>query len=294
MKDLEKILEETAVKLLGLAVTRLPEDVKGALRRAYRVETSPIAKKQLSIIIENFGVAEREGLPICQDTGTINFYLSLGEGFPLKYRLIEILRRATRRATETVPLRPNAIDSFTGRNTGNNTGLYIPHIHWELARGDRLGITVMPKGGGSENTSKLYMLSPAGGVKALKKAVVDAVVEAGGKPCPPVILGLGIGGGSDIALELAKKALLRPLDQRHNNPLIAELEEDLLRLTNETGIGAMGLGGDVSVLAVNIEYAHRHPASLPLGVAFQCWAARRASALIEADGRVSFTSHKTD
>lgn len=291
---LEDIIEDTAVNLLRLAVTELPPDVKKALRSALQRERNETAKNQLDTIIKNFELAEKTSTPICQDTGTIIFYLTVGEKFPILSPLPAILRRATKRATRIVPLRPNAVNPFTGRNSGDNTGNRLPQINWKIVPGETLQMTAFPKGGGSENTCTLEMLNPSLGMKGIKRFVVDAVVAAGGKPCPPIILGVGIGGGSDIALKLAKEALLRPIDRRHHEPEVDELEKELLTLTNLTGIGPMGLGGDTTVLGVNVEYAHRHPASLPVGIAFQCWAARKASAKISSDGRVEYLTHKVN
>jgi fumarate hydratase subunit alpha len=204
----------------------------------------------------------------------------------------EALRNATARATGEVPLRPNAVDPFTQKNTGDNTGRFIPYIHWEVVPGDTLEITVMPKGGGSENASALAMLTPSQGIKALKKFVVDTVINAGAKPCPPTILGVAVGGGADIAMKLAKAILLKPLNQPNPNPELAKLEEELCEAANQTGIGPMGLGGKITVLGVKVDYAHRHPASYPVAVAVQCWAARRASARIYPDRKVEYLSHK--
>ena len=152
--------------------------------------------------------------------------------------------------------------------------------------GDSLELTVMPKGGGSENVCATKMLLPSEGIIGLKKFVVDAVINAGAQPCPPTILGVAVGGGADVALSLAKKALLKPLNEANADPEIAKLERELLEAVNMTGIGPMGLGGKTTVLGVHVDYAHRHPASFPVAVAFNCWAARRASARIAGDGTV--------
>ena len=287
-----QVVERTAAELLRLAVTVLPRDVREALERAYETETSDIGRAQLEAILEDVRLAEETSRPICQDTGTIIFYVRLGSDFPLRRGLYDALVRATRRATQEVPLRPNAVDPLEERNTGDNTGRYIPYVHWELFDGDYLELTAFPKGGGSENTCRLGMLSPALGLGGLKKFVLDSIIEAGGKPCPPVIVGVAVGGGSDIAMELAKKALLRPLDVPNPNPELSKLEEELLRAINDTGIGPMGLGGRWTALRVHIDYACRHPASYPVAVATQCWAARRASARIYADGSVEYLTHE--
>jgi fumarate hydratase subunit alpha len=288
---LEDIIENTVVDLLRLATTELPLDVKTALRRALRQERNEVAKTQLRTMIQNFELAENTGTPMCQDTGTITFYLTVGDAFPHLSRLPPILKRATQRATQMIPLRPNAVNPFTGKNGGDNAGSFPPPIHWTIVPGSTLQITAFPKGGGSENMCTLGLLDPGVGLGGVKRFVVDAVTTAGGRPCPPVILGVGIGGGADVALALAKEALLRPIDERHAEPDVAQLEADLFALTNLTGVGPLGLGGDTTVLGVNVEYTHRHPASLPVGIAFQCWAARKAAAQISADGRVTYLLH---
>ena len=288
----EKVVEDVAVKLLQLAVTKLPQDVKGALLNAYRNEESEVGKTQLRAILDNLELAEKTRTPMCQDTGLIIFYVKAGAKVRGLDKVTDALYSATRRATNDVPLRPNAVDSFTQKNSEDNTGRLIPFIHWDVIPGDSVEITVMPKGGGSENVCALGMLSPGMGIKGLKKFVVDTVIKAGAKPCPPTILGVALGGGADIAMLLAKAALLRPLDQRNSDPSLAKLEKELCEAANSTGIGPMGLGGNFTVLGVKVECAHRHPASYPVAVAFQCWAARRASARIYPDGKVQYLDHK--
>ena len=288
----EKVVEDVAVKLLQLAVTELPQDVKKALQRAYREEESEAGKTQLKAILDNVELAEKTRTPMCQDTGVIIFYVKAGSQVKGLDKIENALRSATIRATKEVPLRPNAVDPFTQKNTGDNTGRFFPFINWEIVPGDTLEITVMPKGGGSENVCALGMLSPGMGVNGLKKFVVDTVINAGAKPCPPTILGVAVGGGADIAMKLAKTALLRTLDQPNPNPDLAKLETELYEAANSTGIGPMGLGGKITVLGVKVDYAHRHPASYPVAVAVQCWAARRASVRIYPDGKIEYLTHK--
>ena len=292
MLQIGQVVEEVAVNLLRTAAIKLPQDVKNALQRAYQEEESESGKTQLKAILDNIALAEKMGRPICQDTGVIIFYVKAGAQAKDLDKVEEALRKATKRATMEVPLRPNAVNPFTHKNSGDNTGRFVPFIHWEIVPGDTIEITAFPKGGGSENVCVYSMLRPGEGVKGLKRFVVDAVIRAGAMPCPPDILGIGIGGGAEIAMELAKKALLRPLDQPNPDPELASLEKELYEAANMTGIGPMGLGGKFTVLGVNIEYAHRHPASYPVAVAFQCWAARRASARIYPDGRVEYLTHK--
>ena len=286
------LVEDVAKELLKLAVTELPQDVKQALQRAYNEEDSETGKTQLKAILDNVALAEKTRKPMCQDTGVIIFYLKAGSQIAELDKIEDALIKATKRATKEVPLRPNAVDPFKRKNSGDNTGRFIPFIHWDIVPGNKLEITVLPKGGGSENVCALGMLSPGEGVTGLKRFVVDTVIKSGAKPCPPNILGVAVGGGADIVLNLAKKALLRPLDQPHPDPEIARLEKELYDAANMTGIGPMGLGGKITVLGVNVDYAHRHPASYPAAVAFQCWAARRATALIHPDGSVEYLTHE--
>ena len=287
-----KIVENVAFNILKQAVIYLPEDVKRALKKAYAEETSETGKTQLKAILDNIELAEKYQAPVCQDTGTIIFYVKAGSQVKNLDKVEEALVNATRKATKEVPLRPNAVDPFTQKNSGDNTGRYIPHLHWEIVPGDSLELTVMTKGGGSENVCLTGMLVPGEGIKGLKKFVVDAVIKAGAKPCPPNILGVAIGGGADIAMKLAKKVLLKPLDEHNPDPEIAKIEKEILDAANMTGIGPMGLGGKTTVLGVHMDYAYRHPASFPAAVAFNCWAARRASARINADGTVEYLTHK--
>jgi len=290
--NIEQTIENIAINLLRLAVTQLPKDVKEALQNAHKQETSPAGKTQLKAILDNIELAEKTNTPMCQDTGTIIFYIKAGAEVKNLDKIQNALINATKKATTEIPLRPNAVDPFTQKNTGDNTGRNIPHINWEITSGNTIEITVLPKGGGSENVCTIGMLVPGEGIKGLKKFVVDTVIKAGSMPCPPNILGVAVGGGADIAMKLAKKALLRPINQPNPDPEIARLEKELLEAANQTGIGPMGLGGKFTVLGVNVDYAARHPASYPAAVAFNCWAARRATARIKPDGQVEYLTHK--
>lgn len=290
--NIETVVEDVAFKLLQLAVIELPKDVKDALKKAYKEETCESGKTQLEAILRNIELAEKTRTPLCQDTGIIIFYIKAGADVKGLDKIEPALRKATIQATKEIPLRPNAVDPFTQKNSGDNTGNHIPYIHWQIVSGDKIEITAMPKGGGSENVSALGMIPLGEGVKGLKKFVIDALIKAGAQPCPPTILGVAVGGGADIAMKLAKQALLRPIDQPNSNPELAKLEKELLEAANMTGIGPMGLGGKTTALSVNIDYAHRHAGSYPVAVAFQCWAARRATARIHSDGQVEYLTHK--
>jgi fumarate hydratase subunit alpha len=291
IQTIENVIEDTATNLLRLAVIKLPRDVKEALQRAYREEVSETGRVQLEAILKNIELAEKEDTPLCQDTGVIIFYVKAGAQAKDLEKIEVALRNATKRATKEIPLRPNAVDPFTEKNSNDNTGRFVPYINWEIIGGDAIEITAFPKGGGSENVCQLGMMLPSVGVSGLKKFVVDAVIKAGAMPCPPTIVGVAVGGGADVATKLAKMALLRPLNQRNPSPDLAKMERELYEAANSTGIGPMGLGGKVTVLDVRIEYAHRHPASYPVAVAFQCWAARRATARVHSDGSVEYLTH---
>jgi fumarate hydratase subunit alpha len=193
------------------------------------------------------------------------------------------------RATSEVPLRPNVVHPLTRHNPGDNLGKGMPYVHFEPEEVDYTELTVMPKGAGSENMSALAMLTPSQGIKGVKSFVLEVVVRAGGNPCPPTIIGVGIGGTADQALLISKKAVLRRLDQESPDTNLARLEAELKQALNATGIGPMGLGGRTTVLGVKVEEAHCHTASLPVAVTVQCWAGRRASARIMKDGSVIYS-----
>jgi fumarate hydratase subunit alpha len=285
MKIPFQLIEEVIINLLRMAVTTLPRDVIDALEAALRREGNPTAKTQLEAILANIRLAEETGTPMCQDTGVPLIFIKghYEEGIE------EAVRRGVERATPAVPLRPNAVHPITRQNSGTNVGDGIPYIRWRPTMDEMVEITVMPKGAGSENMSRSVMLPPSDGVRGIKRFVLDAVVEAGGKPCPPTIVGLGIGGTSDVASLLAKEALLVPLNEENPDPLLRSLEAELFEALNSTGIGPMGLGGDTTVLGVRARAAYCHTASLPVAVNLQCWAARKAFARIYPDGMVTYS-----
>lgn len=292
MSSIEERLLEATVKLIEAAATWLPSDVEEALLKAYEVEDNPATKSFLKAMIDNVRIARDKRLPICQDTGVVMFYVSVGEKFPYMGLLPGILRKATVEATRRVPLRPNTIDVFTGKNPGDNTGRYMPWIEWEIVEGwDAAEVTVLLKGGGSEIVARAKNLIPAEGIKGVIKYVLEAVYEAGPQPCPPVIVSVGIAANVAMAMKLASKGLLRPIGRRHEDPEVAKLEETLLQAINSMGYGAHGMGGRVTALDVHVDYAPRHPATLSVAVVMNCWAARRATMRIYADGRIEYITH---
>lgn len=294
LSSIESIIRDTAIKLLEKAATDLPEDVEKAIRNAYEREVNPMAKSMLKSIIDNIHVARKWKYAVCQDTGIVIFYVKADPTYPLLGRIPSLLREATIKATDMIPLRPNAVDPFTGRNSGDNTGRYIPWIEWDLVEGlGYLEITAVLKGGGSEAPSIARTLTPAEGVKGLVKTVLETIYENGAKPCPPVVVGVGIGPTADIAMNLAKKAIfLRPLGVRSDDPNAAKLEELLLEAINKMGLGTHGVGGVVTALDVHVEYAYRHVATYSVGVMVSCWALRRASARIYPNGKVEYLTHR--
>ena len=260
----------------------IPQDLRDALADARQRETSVPGKRVLETIHRNVNIADGEKNLVCQDTGIAVYHCRVGEHFPLHpSRIYEALRDGTARATVEHPLRSNAVHTITRENTGPNIGYRLPIVHWEfIADWDGLDVKCVPKGSGSENMSFLKMCVPADGVNGIKQFVLESIVGAGGKPCPPGIVGVGIGGSADYAMNLAKDAIMRPIGTRNADPHVAQLEDELFALLNETGIGPMGLGGDVTVLQCHIEHADTHMTLNPVAVNYQCWAARRASAHI--------------
>ena len=275
-------VEKGIIELIRKAETELPDDVIKALKHAL-LEEEGIAKVQLETILKNVDLAKESKRPMCQDTGIQTFFVEVGADFPYISNIKQWITNAVQQATEEIPLRPNTVDLLSGKNHGDNIGDSIPYITWNFILGNTVKIIAFPKGGGSENMSKLGMLKPGVGLTGVKDFIVEEMLKAAGNPCPPTIVGIGIGGGADLALKLGKKALLRPVGQRHKNKSIADIEIELIDRINKSGIGPMGLGGKTTVLDVHIEKAHRHPASLPVGIVVQCWANRRSQMIINSD-----------
>lgn len=271
----QKEVADAVCKIYKEAAIVLPDDIKNALKSAYDNEDSDIAKLNIQSILKNLELAEKNEIPMCQDTGLPIIFVKLGnvEVENLEQGIID----GVKLATENVPLRTNVVDPLTRKNTGNNIGKGIPQINVELTDEAILELTVFPKGFGSENNNKLAMLLPGEGIEGIKKFFEESILSAGGKPCPPTVIGVGIGGSSDMVMKLAKKALLRPIDVRNSDDRLANLENELLNIANATGIGPMGLGGKTTVLGVNVELADTHTAGLPVGICVQCWAARHAT-----------------
>ena len=283
-----KLVRDTAAELYIRALKLLPPDVKAALARAKEREKNPRARGILETMLENVEMAESRGLLVCQDTGIPVYKLRIGRG--IEYdgpALLEAIREGVRLATVEHPLRSSVCHPLNRSNPQTNTGQRIPHVEVEfLDEEDVVELKMMPKGSGSENMSFLKMLMPADGVAGVKRFVLECVVAARGNPCPPTLIGIGLGGTSDLAMKLAKEAIWRPVGTPHPEPEIAALEAELLEAVNSLGLGPMGLGGDTTALGVQIEYAHTHITQNPVAVTLQCWRGERAMARIYPDGRV--------
>ncbi len=264
---------DAVAKLCMDANRYLPEDVKKKFADCAAAETSAAAKEIFAQLKENYELAAETALPLCQDTGLAILYVDVGEDVRVTggKTLREAINDGVRKGYQDGFLRKSVCDPLTRKNTGDNTPAII---HFDIVPGDKLKILFMAKGGGSENMSRVTMLSPAQGWEGIKKFVVQRVAEAGPNPCPPTVVGVGIGGDFELSAIIAKKALARKLDDVNPDPKLAEMEKELIEAINKLGIGPMGLGGSTTSLAVKIAMHPCHIASLPLAVNIQCHSAR--------------------
>jgi len=279
------LIRDAVRELCIQAATVLPEDVTNALKEARPREENPLARDILKIMLENAVLARTEGIPICQDTGMVHVFLELGQDIVIEGGNLHVaLREGVALGYEGGFLRKSVVRDplYDRTNTGDNTP---PVIHTEIVPGDEIRITVMPKGTGSENMSRLSMLTPAQGLDGVKAFVVQTVKEGGPNACPPLIVGVGVGGMMDQAAYLAKRALLRRVGCSSQDPKIAALEKELLDEINKLGIGPGALGGRTTALAVHIESFPTHMGALPVAVNLQCHAARRATRTIRGQPR---------
>mgnify|MGYP005847614601 FL=1 len=283
--DLAEI-EEIAKLLYIRALKLLPDDIKDGFMRLQRAETDPTGRSLLATMVENIAVAERDDNLLCQDTGIPIYNVTIGrdvafDGTALK----EAIRRGCERATREHPLRSSVVHPITRKNEHTSCGIRVPVLHFDFDdRPETVEIEMIPKGSGSENGSFLRMLVPADGVAAVKRFVIDRVIEAGGKVCPPTIVGVGVGGTSDLCMHLAKIAATRALGSVCTDPEGAKLEAELSAAVNMLGIGPQGLGGDSTAFAVHVETAATHITMNPVAVNIQCHSARRARATITPGG----------
>lgn len=275
------IFREEIVKLYKQAATSLPQDVEDALKCAVKAEKNgSTAKAALSAILENISIARKTKRPLCQDTGVPVFFVKVPRK-QSQLKLKTIIIEATRIATEEVPLRPNAVDIISDRNSGDNTGIGFPIIYFEESRDSAIKVELMLKGSGCENVSQLYKL-PFEELKAerdldgVRRCALDAIYRAQGRACPPYILGIGIGASRDQVTRLAKYQLMRDLGDTNKIKVLSEIEKRIFEEINHLGIGPLGLGGKTTAMGVKIGVNHRHPASYFVEVSISCWADRRA------------------
>ena len=282
MREVEEISKTLYIQALKV----LPRDIKAGFERLQREETSAIGRTILGTMVENIAVAERTNNILCQDTGIPIYNVTIGrdvqfDGVDLK----AAIRRGCERATTEASLRSSVVHPITRKNNQTSSGVRVPIIHVDFdEESDTVTIEMIPKGSGSENGSFLQMLVPADGVNAIKRFVIDRVIELGGRVCPPTIVGVGIGGTSDLCMHLAKIAATRPLRTTCSDPEGAAIEAELSRAVNELGIGPQGLGGRSTSFAVHVEVAATHITQNPVAVNIQCHSARRARATITPGG----------
>lgn len=270
-------ITETVKKLCIDANYYLGKDVMDALEAAHKKEESPVGKEIISQILENDRIAAEGVFPMCQDTGAAVVFVEQGADVFVDGNLTEAINEGVRQGYKEGYLRKSMCDPIKRKNTGDNTPAII---HLDIVPGDKLKIIVAPKGGGSENMSFVKMMKPADGIEGVKDFVIESVKKAGSNPCPPIIVGVGIGGIFEKCAQIAKKALLRTIGSKHPDPFYADLEAELLKKVNMTGVGPQGLGGTVTALAVFVEVHPCHIASFPAAVNINCHAARHKEAVI--------------
>lgn len=280
------IVEEAAKELYIRALKVLPPDIKAGFNHLVAGESGSTAQNILATMVTNIQVAEDTNNLLCQDTGLPIYNILIGSGVDVDgYALTQAIRKGCERATREHPLRSSVVHPLTRKNEHSSCGIEVPVIHIDFTdTPEMLSIMMVPKGSGSENNSFLKMAIPAEGVDAIKTFVIDCVLGAGGKPCPPTIVGVGLGGTSDLCVALAKRAATRALGTCCSDPDGAELEKQLSSAVNQLGIGPQGLGGDSTAFAVHIELAATHITMNPIAVNMQCHSARRARAIFTPEG----------
>ena len=275
---LAKNITDVVKRLCIEANCHLPGDMKACIEDSFRAETWPAAKEILERIMENYQIADRENRPICQDTGLACVFVNVGQDVHIVGNLTDAINEGVRQGYGEGYLRKSVVrDPLDRVNTGDNTPAMI---YYDIVPGDQVEIIVAPKGAGSENMSQIKMLKPSDGLQGVKDFVLQVVEEAGPNPCPPIVVGVGVGGTFDKAAFLAKKALVRSSDQRNPDPFWADLEIELLNSINELGIGPQGFGGRTTALCVNIEQYPAHIASLPVAVNINCHVTRHKREVI--------------
>ncbi|MFZ5632163.1 MAG: fumarate hydratase [Bacillota bacterium] len=283
-----KTVEELCKDLYVKALKDLPPDVRKAVKEAYEREKSETGRQVLATMLDNIAIADGKNRMICQDTGIPIYFVKVGNKLCVDFvRLEEAVIKGCQRATVEHPLRSSVVSPFKRENNQNSSGYRIPSIHYDVVQdSDKLEILMVPKGSGSENMSFLKMLIPAEGVGGVKRFILETVAKnIGANPCPPYVVGIGIGGTADLCVKLAKiAAVTRSIGSRNADPEMAAFEEEMFKAVNELGIGPMGLGGLNTAIAVHVEHAYTHITQNPVAINIQCWPARRARATISADG----------
>ncbi|THB79156.1 MAG: L(+)-tartrate dehydratase subunit alpha [Desulfobacteraceae bacterium] len=288
-----RTMTDIVAKFTGYIGKRLPDDVMEKLGQLRAAETTPLAKVVYDSMFDNLAKADELDRPCCQDTGVIQYFVNAGADFPLLSDVRTILDEAVRQATREAPLRHNAVEVFVEKNTGDNTGDRIPWIDWEIIpNDDSITIEVYMAGGGCSLPGQGRTLMPAAGYEGVTGFVFDVISSYGVNACPPLLVGIGIGGSIDVAARLSKKALFRPIGSRNPDPHGAQMEELIEKGLNDLGIGPQGLSGQNSVMGVHIEKAARHPSTISVAVNVGCWAHRRGTIRINSDLSYEILSHK--
>ncbi len=284
--NLLKIIEDSLYSLISYSAQNVTQKTIIELEKMLENEkNNDIARSQLELMLDNITYGKKNQIPVCQDTGLVNIFIQLGENFPIISDFKETIRKILAQLSKDSKIRANTVDPIKFQNPGDNSGLNTPPIYLELIPNrDDLVFTILNKGGGCENISALYMLNPATGFEDFIPLILNEIKNAGGKPCPPIIVGIGIGGDSVKSMYLAKKALLRPIGTRNRRDELSVLENDLLNQINALDIGVMGLGGHSNCIDVHIEWAMRHPASYPVGLVVECYSHRTISGRISKEG----------
>jgi fumarate hydratase subunit alpha/L(+)-tartrate dehydratase alpha subunit len=282
------VIEELCKDLYVKALKDLPPDVRQAIKKAYETEETETGKQVLSTMLQNVEIADSKNRLICQDTGIPIYFVKVGNQLSIDFVMLEeAIVKGCQRATVEHPLRSSVVSPFKRQNNQNSSGYRIPSIHFDVVQeNDRVEILMVPKGSGSENMSFLKMLIPAEGVRGVKRFILETVAQSiGANPCPPYVVGIGIGGTSDMCMKLAKMAAVtRPIGSKNSDPEMAAFEEEMFGAINQLGLGPMGLGGLNTAIAVNVEHAYTHITQNPVAINIQCWPARRARATVYAEG----------
>ena len=291
--ELAQQFTDVMAKFTAYLGKHLPDDVMERLTELRKEQNSELAKIVYDAMFTDLDAAKRLNVPCCQDTGVIQYFIEVGENFPLLGEIRPCLEEAVRRATVEAPLRQNAVQIFDERNTGNNTGHRIPWIDWEIVpNSDQCLVHGYMAGGGCSLPGAAKVLMPAEGYMGIVKFIFDVIVERGINACPPLLVGVGIAGSVEVAANLSKKALMRPVKSENFNPTGAEFEKMIEEGLNKINIGPGSLTGVKSVMGVNVEQAARHPSCLAVGVSTGCWAHRRATIRLNADMTYEMVSHK--